>query len=104
MLARAAGASLGLLAFTVAVFAGLLVGNPVTAILSRSIIALFSFCVVGFILGGIAQIVVREHENKRAKEIVDQYRKKTEALERSDEIPAPVDDGIERAEGKGAAA
>lgn len=104
MLARVAGASLGLFAFTVTVLAGLLVGNPVIAILSRGIIALFSFCVVGFVLGGIAQIVVREHANKREKEIVERYRKKTEALDRPDESSAPIELEAEPVGGKGAAA
>ena len=51
MLARYAGASLGLLAFTIVVTAGLIARYPVTVTPSRSIFALFLFCLIGLVLG-----------------------------------------------------
>ena len=51
MVARFAGASLGLLAFATTAVAGLYVGNPPTVTLSRSILALFAFCLIGLLLG-----------------------------------------------------
>jgi len=69
MAARYAGASLGLLAFSIVVTAGLIARNPVTVTLSRSIFALFLFCFIGLVLGRIAQVVVAEHEQKRESEI-----------------------------------
>ncbi len=74
MVARFAGASLGLFAFTVAVIAGIYVQNPVSVTLSRGIFALFLFCGIGLILGAAAQTVVNEHEQKRESEILDKYR------------------------------
>ena len=74
MLARFAGATLGLLAFAVVTIAGLVVGNPVTVTLSRSILALFVFCIIGTVLGLIAQRVIGEHEQRRVAEIEAHYR------------------------------
>lgn len=74
MIARYAGASLGLLAFATAVFAGLYVGNPLTVTLSRGILALFVFCLIGIGLGGIAQYVLSEHERDRRAEIRRKYQ------------------------------
>ncbi|MGI0149375.1 MAG: hypothetical protein ACREDF_07585 [Thermoplasmata archaeon] len=65
MIARYTGASLGLLAFAVTSVAGLVTGNPVTVTLSRSLFALFVFCLIGLVLGGAAQLVVTEYERNR---------------------------------------
>ena len=73
MVARFAAASLGLLAFCVSVIAGLFVQNPVTVTLSRSILALFVFCIIGLVLGGAAQMVIAEHERNRQSAIRKQY-------------------------------
>ena len=73
MVARYAGAGLGLLAFTITVIAGLLVQNPLTVTLSRSILALFTFCIIGLVLGTAAQMVVAEHEKQRESEIRKRY-------------------------------
>jgi len=74
MVARFAGASLGLFAFTVAVIAGVCVQNPAAVTLSRGIFALFLFCGIGLVLGAAAQTVVNEHERKRESEILERYR------------------------------
>lgn len=83
MIARVAGASLGLLAFTVTILSGLWIHNPVTVTLSRSIFALFVFFLIGMVLGSVAQIVVAEHEKKRQAVILDEYRRKGEEIERA---------------------
>ena len=77
MVARAAGAGLGLLAFSITVFSGMLVQNPITVTLSRSILALFLFCMLGLCLGTVAEIVVREYEHGRRAEILETFRKDT---------------------------
>lgn len=74
MVARFTGASLGLFAFAVTTVAGLFVRNPVEVVLSRSILALFVFCFIGFLLGYVAQLVVTEYEKDRATEISKQFR------------------------------
>ena len=73
MVARVAAASLGLLAFSVSLLAGLYVQNPATVTLSRSILALFVFCLIGLVLGGAAQLVIAEHEKTRESAIRKQY-------------------------------
>lgn len=62
MIARYVGATLGLLAFTIVIVAGLFAQNPITVTLSRSLFALFAFFLIGLVLGGAAQIVVNEHQ------------------------------------------
>jgi hypothetical protein len=74
MVARFTGISLGLLAFAITVTAGLLVRNPVEVILSRSIFALFVFCLIGLLLGGAAQMVIAEYDKDRESEILKRYR------------------------------
>ncbi len=74
MVARYAGASLGLLAFTIVLIAGLFTQNPVNVTLSRGVLALFIFCLIGLVLGTAAQKVISEHEQKRESEIRDRYR------------------------------
>ncbi|HNQ22309.1 MAG TPA: hypothetical protein PKK06_04375 [Phycisphaerae bacterium] len=74
MVARFAAATLGLLAFTLTVIAGLVVGNPVTVTLSRSILALFLFSLLGLALGAVSQMIIAEHEAKRVAEIQARYR------------------------------
>ncbi|MFH0982167.1 MAG: hypothetical protein V2A79_11570 [Planctomycetota bacterium] len=65
MIARFSGATLGLLAFSVAVLGGLWVGDPATVILSRAIWSLVVFCVLGLVLGTAAQAVVAEYARRR---------------------------------------
>ena len=69
VIARYTGACLGLLAFAVTSVAGLMTGNAVTVTLSRSLLALFLFCVLGLVLGSAAQLVVAEYERNRDSEI-----------------------------------
>ena len=86
MVARLTGAALGLLAFTVTVISGMIVENPVTVTLSRSILALFIFCLLGMALGAAAQAVVAEHESQRVEEIKQRYREENEP---GPKAPAP---------------
>ncbi len=69
MVARFAGVGLGFLAFSITAFAGLFVQNPVTVTLSRSILALFVFTIIGLALGTAAELVVHEYEKSRESEI-----------------------------------
>ncbi len=69
MVARFAGAGLGFLAFSITAFAGLFVQNPVTVTLSRSILAMFVFTIIGLALGTAAELVVQEYETNRELEI-----------------------------------
>lgn len=73
MVARFCGAGLGLLAFAVALIAGLWSGNPATVILSRGILALFVFCLLGVILGMIAEAVLAEFEQQQHNKLKDEF-------------------------------
>ncbi|NLX22868.1 MAG: hypothetical protein GXY55_14545 [Phycisphaerae bacterium] len=66
---RLSGAALGLLAFSVAIIQGLAAGNPVEVILGRAIWALLLFCVLGLIVGYVAQRVLDEHTVRRHGEL-----------------------------------
>jgi hypothetical protein len=73
MVARYAGASLGLLAFAITTTAGLLANNPVDVTLSRSIQSLFVFFGIGTVLGMVTQRVIAEHEKSREDKIRERY-------------------------------
>ena len=74
MVPRFAGAGLGFFAFTVAVVAGLFAGNPPTTVLSRGILSLFLFFIIGLVIGQAAQSIILEHQEARNSEIERQYR------------------------------
>ncbi len=74
MVARFAGASLGLLAFSVTIAAGLYANNPPMVILSRSVFALFTFCILGILFGVAAQSVIAEYERSQRSRIERTYR------------------------------
>ncbi len=88
MVARVAGAVLGLLAFSITVFSGLWVHNPIETTLSRALWALCIFCAIGLILGTAAQASINEQIRTRRSE-------------RLDEAASPEEDAAaaERAEG-----
>ena len=78
MVARFTGVGLGLLAFTITIVAGVWIQNSVTVTLSRSILALFVFCLIGFVLGSAADIVVAEHETGQAAKVREHFREDQE--------------------------
>ena len=92
MVARYTGASLGLLAFAIAAIGGLYAQNPPYIILSRSIFALFLFCLLGLCLGAVAQMVIDEHAQKNEQRIKDRFRE-DEENEASPEDDAVAGDG-----------
>jgi divalent metal cation (Fe/Co/Zn/Cd) transporter len=63
------GAQIGLLAFTIALLAGTLVGNTPTVVLLRALGALVIGAVVGQAAGWAAKQVLREYLQKRKSEI-----------------------------------
>ena len=73
MVARYAGACLGLLAFSITTFTGLYVGNPVSVTLSRGILAMFLFFFIGLTLGWVAELVIGEYEKERQEQIRKKY-------------------------------
>ncbi|MEE9296241.1 MAG: hypothetical protein V3W34_14940 [Phycisphaerae bacterium] len=73
---RTIAAALGLLGFCVSIFGGLWVGNPAMVVLSRALLAMVLFAIIGLVTGCAARIVVREY-------VADRER----ALLRSEEAP-----------------
>ena len=70
MVSRYTGACLGLLAFAIAVVAGLLARNPPMLVLSRAVWALVVFCVIGLLLGTTAQAVLSDHRRRREEAVL----------------------------------
>ncbi len=75
MVARFAGASLGLFAFAVTIAAGIYAHNPPSLILSRAIFSLFVFLGLGLLIGRAAQGVIAEHERARRADIEQRFRR-----------------------------
>lgn len=97
MVARFSGAGLGLMAFTITTAMGLYVRNPVEVILSRSIFALFLFCIVGAVLGGVAQRIIAEHQREQQAEISSRYRSDSAAMDgaaRSDDESGVAEESV----------
>jgi len=61
MIVKMTAGSLGLLAFSAAIFAGLWAGNGAATILMRAWWSLVLFLIIGAILGCVADVVVQEH-------------------------------------------
>ncbi|MCH7720646.1 MAG: hypothetical protein IH988_06600 [Planctomycetes bacterium] len=72
MVARVAGALLGLLAFSITVFTGLWVNNPIDTTLSRALWALCIFCGIGLVLGTAAQASINEQIRARRSQRLDE--------------------------------
>ena len=70
MIARYTGGILALLALSITIVVGLWAHNPVSLILSRAIWALCVFCVIGLVVGGVAQYVVNDYAKRRHKEVL----------------------------------
>jgi hypothetical protein len=70
---RFVGAALGLLAFSVSVLAGVVASNPVTVILSRGILSLFGFFIVGLLVGHLVQRVLADPTEARSSVSCDKH-------------------------------
>ena len=76
---RLCGASLGLFAFAIAIFQGLLSGNPTPVILSRALWALVLFCIIGLITGWLGYRVLDEHALRRSRELFSEIEEEEDA-------------------------
>ncbi len=88
---RSTGAQIGLLAFTVAIVAGLYAGNSPAVVLTRGLVAMLVGAVVGQLAAWAAKLILRDYLQKRKLEIdrehVAAVRK---MLGESDEDPEPA--------------
>jgi len=88
------GAQIGLLAFAVAVAAGLYAGNSATVVLVRALLALAAGAVVGQFAGWATKAVLRDHLQNRKAEIdrrhIEAVRGMTGATSGSSDAPIEV--------------
>ena len=90
---RSIGAQLGLLAFGVALLAGLYAGNSATVVLMRALVAMVVGAVVGQAAGWAAKYVLREHLQRQKLLIDREHLAAVQALtgEEPEESSAPVE-------------
>lgn len=87
MLVRMTSGSLALFAFSVAIFRGLWVDNPVTTILLRAWYALMIFMVVGALIGYVAKIVLEEHFKDRTKQVLEKFNQEQSEQGLGEQLP-----------------
>lgn len=82
---RSIGAQIGLLAFAVAIIAGLSVGNSPTTILIRALLIMLAACVLGQLVGWTGKLVLRDHLQKKKLEIDRAHREAIRAQKEQEE-------------------
>jgi len=98
MITRYTSAGLALLAFSVAIFAGLFSRNPFEVTLSRGLLALLLFFPLGLALGWAAQRVVNEFERQGEQRIQERFlsgSSRSEASPPGGEWSSGSDGGVE---------
>lgn len=99
-MARTAGAQIGLLAFAVAIVAGLYAGNPPTVILARALWALLLGALIGHAAGWACKLVLRDYLQRRKLAVDREHMAAVRAL--AGALPA-VAEATEAAETEAAA-
>ena len=96
---RSVGAQLGLLAFGVAILAGLYAGNSPATILLRALVIMVAACATGQALAWAGKQVLRDHLQHQ-KLAIDQHHQQTvcptaepQPQNESSERPEPRQDG-----------
>lgn len=91
---RSIGAQIGLLAFAVALLAGLYAGNSAAVVLTRALIAMAVGAVVGQVAGWAARLVLRDHLQKKKLQIDQEHMAAVQMTDgEADDAPAPVEVG-----------
>ena len=62
---RSLGAQVGLLAFGVAILAGLYAGNTAVTVICRALVVMLAGCALGQVVGWIGKLVVRDHLQRK---------------------------------------
>jgi len=96
---RSTGAQIGLLAFGVAIVAGLTAGNSVVVVLQRALIAMILGAMVGQVAAWTAKYVLRDHLQRRKLQIdqehVDAIRAMSHEAAEADEAEASPSGPVE---------
>ncbi len=92
---RSIGAQIGLLAFGVALLAGMYAGNSAFVVLTRALIAMAVGAAVGQIAGSAARVVLRDHLQKKKLQIDQEHTAAVQAMtdDEVEEAGAPVEVG-----------
>jgi hypothetical protein len=85
-------AQLGLLAFAVAVIAGLHAGNSAAAILTRALLALLVGATLGRLVAGCAKRVLRDHLLRKKLVLDREHVAAVQQLTLETEGPEPTED------------
>jgi uncharacterized membrane protein YGL010W len=75
MLTRLISGTLALLAFAVAIFVGVWVGNDLATVLLRAWAALVLFLIFGALIGWMVQLIVQEYLEKTTQQVMAQLDK-----------------------------
>ncbi len=97
---RNIGAQIGLLAFLLAVLAGLHAGNTSTVIMSRALVALVAGAAIGQLAGWSARLVLRDYLQKRKLEIDRRHFEAVRAManavsDRAPEVPVAPPEAVQ---------
>ncbi|MGD8454338.1 MAG: hypothetical protein PVJ57_21200 [Phycisphaerae bacterium] len=87
---RSIGAQLGLLAFGLAILAGLYAGNSPITILTRSLLIMVVACVLGQIVGWSGKLVLRDHLQRRKLALDREHCEAMLAMSEDAEAPEPA--------------
>ena len=84
---RSIGVQIGLLAFAVAIAAGVYANNPATVVLLRAMAAMVLGLIVGQVAGWAAKLVLRDHLQRRKLSIDQQHFEAIRLMTKADEEP-----------------
>jgi len=79
MLTKMVSGTLGLLAFSATIFAGVWAGNEPTIILERALWSLIFFLILGAICGWLAQMVINEHIKNSTDQMMEHLQSDSNA-------------------------
>ncbi len=95
---RGTGAQVGLLAFAVAVLAGLTAGNSATAVLTRGLVAMVVGSLAGQAAGWAAKQVLRDHLQRKKVEIDREHLDAIQIVEPAEPEPEESPSAVQAGE------
>lgn len=99
MMVQTLGAQIGLLAFAIAIIAGLQAGNTPTMILTRALLAMLVGAIVGQLVGWAAKGVLRDHLQRRKQAIDQEHIEAVKAIEQAVEAAIETEPAAPPVEG-----
>lgn len=87
---RSIGAQLGLLAFSLALLAGIYAGNSAITVLTRALMIMVVACVLGQLVGWSGKLVLRDHLQRRKLALDREHCEAMLAMSEEPEAPQPA--------------